>query len=114
MWEENEQAEGLEELPEEMDGIITMTTESGEEVQFLFLDLVEYEGAEYVVMAELVDGEPEQEVVILRAEPVGEDGVENYEGVEDEGVMQAVFAIFQQHMEEPVFELPEDAAVEEE
>ena len=31
-------------MEEEFDGIITMTGEDGEEVNFLFLDLIEYEG----------------------------------------------------------------------
>lgn len=108
MWDENAQNE-------EMEGIVTLITDEGEEVRFLCLDVVDYEGEEYAVMSEIVDGEPEQEVVILRAEPVGENGEESFEGVEDEATMKAVFAIFQEHIEQgPSFELPEEAEPEEE
>lgn len=100
--------EGMEE--EEFDGIITMTGENGEEVNFLFLDLVEYEGKEYAVMAQIVDGEPEQEAVILEVIPAEEeDGIESYEGVEDDETLQAVFALFQERsMEGWDFELTEE------
>ena len=40
MWDENAQNE-------EMNGIITMITDEGEEVRFLCLDVVDYEGEEY-------------------------------------------------------------------
>jgi|GEM_PF-620997 len=101
-------AEGMEE--EAFDGIITMTGEDGEEVNFLFLDLVEYEGKDYAVMAQIVDGEPEQEAVILEVvPPEEEDGIESYEGVEDDETLQAVFALFQERsMEGWDFELNED------
>lgn len=101
-------AEGMEEEP--FDGIITMTGEDGEEVNFLFLDLVEYEGKDYAVMAQIVDGEPEQEAVILEVvPPEEEDGIESYEGVEDEETLQAVFNLFQERsMEGWDFELNEE------
>lgn len=101
-------AEGMEE--EAFDGIITMTGEDGEEVNFLFLDLVEYEGKDYAVMAQIVDGEPEQEAVILEVvPPEEEDGIESYEGVEDDETLQAVFNLFQERsMEGWDFELNED------
>ena len=101
-------AEGMEE--ETFDGIITMTGEDGEEVNFLFLDLVEYEGKDYAVMAQIVDGEPEQEAVILEVvPPEEEDGIESYEGVEDDETLQAVFNLFQERsMEGWDFELNEE------
>ena len=100
----------MEGMEEEFDGIITMTGENGEEVNFLFLDLVEYEGKQYAVMAQIVDGEPEQEAVILEVIPAEEeDGIESYEGVEDDETLQAVFALFQERsMEGWDFELTEE------
>ena len=100
----------MEGMEEEFDGIITMTGENGEEVNFLFFDLVEYEGKQYAVMAQIVDGEPEQEAVILEVIPAEEeDGIESYEGVEDDETLQAVFALFQERsMEGWDFELTEE------
>jgi len=61
-------------------------------------------------MAQIVDGEPEQEAVILEVvPPEEEDGIESYEGVEDDETLQAVFALFQERsMEGWDFELNED------
>ncbi len=100
----------MEGMEEEFDGIVTMTGEDGEEVNFLFLDMVEYEGKDYAIMAQIVDGEPEQEAVILEVIPAEEeDGIESYEGVEDEDILQAVFALFQERsMEGWDFELTEE------
>ncbi len=100
----------MEGMEEEFDGIVTMTGEDGEEINFLFLDLVEYEGKDYAIMAQIVDGEPEQEAVILEVvPPTEEDGIESYEGVEDEEVLQAVFAVFQERsMQGWDFELTEE------
>ena len=35
---------------EELDNIIVLNDENGEEIEFEFLDLIEYEGEEYVVL----------------------------------------------------------------
>ena len=78
-------------LQEEETFIITMTDENGKEVDFEFLDCVEYEGKEYLV---LIPAEEESnEIVILEVEPV-DDELENYLAVESEEVLNAVYAIF--------------------
>ena len=78
-------------LQEEETSIITMTDENGEEVNFEYLDCVEYEGKEYLV---LIPAEEESnEIVILEVEPV-DDELENYLAVESEEVLNAVYAIF--------------------
>ena len=53
----------------------------------------EYEGEEYVVLLPVEDFD--DDVVILRVEPVSEDE-DSYYGVEDEQVLNAVFAIFKE------------------
>ena len=56
-----------EELMEEMDNegaLITLEDEEGNEVEFEFLDVVEYEGEEYIVLIE--NDEDADEVVILK------------------------------------------------
>ena len=91
-------------LDEEMtDGLIELTDENGETTQFEFLDIVEYEGQEYVLLMLL--GEEEQddeegEVVIMRIETDPESGEEIYVSVDDDAIGEAVFNLFLAKMEE--------------
>ncbi len=80
-------------LPEEEVSILTLTDENGEELNFEYLDSIEYQGVEYLVLAP--EGDEEGETVILEVQPVDEEN-ENYFGVEDEAVLEAVFAIFKE------------------
>ena len=80
-------------LPEEEVSILTLTDENGNEVNFEYLDSVEYQGVEYLVLAP--EGDEEGETVILEVQPVDEEN-ENYIGVEDEAVLDAVFGIFKE------------------
>ena len=74
------------------DNIVTLNDEFGNEVQFEFLDLVEYDGEEYVVLLP-VDNEDDGEVVILKVEAIDDDN-DSYTSVEDEDILMAVFQIF--------------------
>ena len=77
-----------------MDNIITLNSESGE-VRFEFLDLVEYNGDEFVVLLPADDPDESGEAVILKLDTIDEDAEEeSYIGVEDEDTLQAVFNIF--------------------
>lgn len=77
-----------------MDNIITLNNESGE-VRFEFLDLVEYNGDEFVLLLPADDPDESGEVVILKLDTIDEDAEEeSYIGVEDEDTLQAVFNIF--------------------
>lgn len=78
---------------EEEVSILTLTDENGEDVNFEYLDCLEYEGVEYLVLAPEED--ESGEIVILEIEPVDEEN-ENYLAVEDEEVLNAVFAIFKE------------------
>ena len=80
-------------LNEEEVSILTLTDENGNEVNFEYLDSVEYNGVEYLVLAP--EGDEEGETVILEVQPVDEEN-ENYIGVEDEPVLDAVFGIFKE------------------
>ena len=80
-------------LAEEEISILTLTDENGEEINFEYLDCVEYNGVEYLVLAP--EGDEEGETVILEVQPVDEEN-ENYVGVEDEEVLNAVFGIFKE------------------
>ena len=84
-------------LQEEESSIITMTDENGQDVDFEYLDCIEYEGKEYLV---LIPAEEESnEIVILEVEPVDEE-LENYLAVEDEATLNAVFAIFKEKFQD--------------
>ena len=80
---------------EEEEGVLLLTDENGEETAFEYLDCIEYEGKEYLVLMPMAD-EDEGEVVILEVEPVDEE-MENYLAVEDETILEAVYAIFKDH-----------------
>ena len=84
---------------EELDNIIVLNDENGHEVKFEFLDLVELDDEEYVVLLPVSDEgeEDEGEVVILKLEDTDEDSdEESYVGVEDEEILNKVFAIFKE------------------
>ncbi len=81
-------------IPEEEETeILTMTDENGNEVEFEYLDCIEYEGKEYLVL--MPNEEDANEIVILEVEPVDEE-IENYLAVEDEAVLDAVYGIFKE------------------
>ena len=84
---------------EELDNIIILNDENGNEVKFEFLDLVELDDEEYVVLLPVSEEgeEDEGEVVILKLEDTDEDSdEESYVGVEDEEILNKVFAIFKE------------------
>lgn len=85
--------ENKELLQEEESSIITMTDENGQDVDFEYLDCIEYEGKEYLVL--IPAEEDSNEIVILEVEPV-DDELENYLAVESEETLNAVYAIFKE------------------
>ena len=80
-------------IAEEEVSILTLTDENGNDVNFEYLDCIEYQGVEYLILAP--EGDEEGETVILEVQPVDEEN-ENYIGVEDEAVLDAVFGIFKE------------------
>lgn len=84
---------------EELDNIVILNDEEGNEVKFEFLDLVELDNEEYVVLLPVTDEgeEDEGEVVILKLEDTDDDSEEeSYIGVEDEEILNKVFDIFKE------------------
>ena len=80
-------------LNEEEMNVLTLTDEDGVETEFEYLDVIEYQGNEYLFLLPLDEEEPE--VVILQIEPVDEEN-ENYLAVEDESILDAVYGIFKE------------------
>ena len=89
----------MDENMEELDNIIVLNNEDGEEVKFEFLDLVDLDDEQYVVLLPMVEDneEEEGEVVILKLEDTDEDSdEESYVSVDDEEVLMKVFNIFKE------------------
>lgn len=85
-------------LPEEEEvNIITLTDENGVDTDFEFLDVIEYQGSEYLIL--MPADEESSEIVILLIEPVDEE-TENYLAVENEQTLEAVFAIFKERYQD--------------
>ena len=81
-------------IPEEEESsILTLTDENGVDNDFEYLDCIEYKGKEYLVLMPV--DTVETEIVILEVEPVDEEN-ENYLAVEDEKLLNAVYAIFKE------------------
>ena len=85
--------ENEELLQEEEAATLTLTDENGEDTDFEYLDCIEYEGKEYLILLPLDD--EENGIVILEVEPVDEE-LENYLSVDDTAVLDAVYGIFKE------------------
>jgi uncharacterized protein YrzB (UPF0473 family) len=85
---------------EELDNIVILNDEEGNEVKFEFLDLVELDDEEYVVLLPVTEeGEEEEgEVVILKVEDTDDEDSEeeSYVSIEDEEILNKVFEIFKE------------------
>lgn len=80
---------------EEIDNIIVLNDEEGNDVQFEFLDLIEYEDEEYVVLLPVeAEDDDSGEVVILKLEDSESDDEETYVSVDDEEILNKVFEVF--------------------
>ncbi len=83
--------ENEEILQEEESSVLILTDEHGEDIAFDYLDCIEYNGAEYLVLMP----QDSDEVVILEVQPVDEEN-ENYIAVENEEILDAVYNIFKE------------------
>ena len=81
-------------IPEEEESnLLSLTDENGQETVFEYLDVIEYNGKEYLIL--LPDEDENGEVVILEIEPVDEEN-ENYLSVNDEKLLNEVYDIFKE------------------
>ena len=88
-----------EEFMEEMENegtLITLEDEEGNEIEFEFLAVVEYEGEEYIVLIE--NDEEADEVVILKINAIDEE-TEEYASIDDEELLDKLFDIFKSKYE---------------
>ena len=80
-------------VDEEASNILVLTDGNGQDVEFEYLDTVEYQGKEYLVL--MPADEESNEILILEIQPVDEEN-ENYVAVESEETLDAVYAIFKE------------------
>ena len=79
---------------DELDNRIVLNDASGNAVEFEFLDLVEYQGEEFVVLLPCNETDEPGEVVILKLEDTDDEDTESYVGIGDERILHDVFEIF--------------------
>ena len=71
--------------------LITLEDEEGNEIEFEFLDVIEYEGEEFIVLIE--NDEDADEVVILKINAI-DDETDEYVSIDDEELLDKIFDIF--------------------
>ena len=81
------------EILEEESNILTLTDENGNDADFEYLDVIEYEGKEYLFLQPVE--EESAEVIIMEIEPVDEEN-ENYLAIEDEELLNKVYDVFKE------------------
>ena len=81
-------------IPEEEESnLLSLTDENGQETVFEYLDVIEYQGKEYLFL--LPVDEENAQVVILEIEPVDEEN-ENYLAIEDTALLETLYELFKE------------------
>ncbi len=82
-----------DELLQEAGNLFVVDDEDGNSIEFEYLDCLIYQDTEYLVLLPTQEESPQ--IVILEVVPVDEEN-ENYVAVEDEAVLDAVYAMFKE------------------
>ncbi|MDO5548388.1 MAG: DUF1292 domain-containing protein [Eubacteriales bacterium] len=77
---------------QEMDSLMTLMDDDGNEQEYEFVDSIVFDNAEYVVLLPVED--VDCEAVILAVETDGD--IENYVAVDDEDILNGVYEIFKE------------------
>ena len=86
-------------MEEEDVTILTLYDDEGNEEQFEFLDLVEYQDKQYIILFPVDDDD--MEIVILQVEEIeGNEEEEAYIAVEDEAILDSVYGIFKERFKD--------------
>ena len=80
--------------------LINLTDEEGNSFNLEVVGEVEYEGDDYVVFlpADMDEDDPDYGFIILKA--VDEDGEESYDSVDDEELLERVYALYMEKLEQ--------------
>ena len=82
------------ELEMDLEEVIVLEDEDGNEIEFELADKIVHEGHEYVVLLPLA--EDDSGIVILEVEEGDDEEGDLYMDVEDEAVLNAVFDLFKE------------------
>ena len=86
---------------EEDESIIFLTDEDGNEVPFSYIDAIEYEGDEYIVLLPL-DEDDDEVVILLIASYDEETDTETYAQIESDETLMAVYEIFKEKYKDQI------------
>ena len=85
---------------EEKDDVVVLMDEDGNETEFEYLDTVEMEEKEYVVLLPVLENRAEaEEVLILRVDQ-DDEGEDVFSSIDDESELNAVFEQFKSQAED--------------
>lgn len=79
---------------EDVNQVITLVDDNGNEIDFFFLDVIEYDGKEYAALIPVDESEDGDEVTILEAKRNVDGEFDDMIGISDEAVLNAVFELF--------------------
>lgn len=81
---------------DDIDSVIILNDEDGRECRFEFLDLIDYQGREFIVLlSEEEAAKEESDVDILEVVPDADNPeLESYLPIEDEDIIDTVFQLF--------------------
>ena len=77
------------------DGIIVLTDSENNEEKFGFLDIIEYDDEEFIVLYPL-QGERDELFILKVEEDATSDEYDSYVGIEDDDLVQTVFEIYKE------------------
>lgn len=85
-------------MEEDMNNIIVLQDEDGNDAIFEFIDMIEYEGKEYAVLMPVEDFDGE--IVILQVEEGKSEDEVQYLSVEDDDTLNKVFELFKEKFQD--------------
>ncbi len=84
-------------IEEELESaIVELTDEEGNVMQFELVDEISYNNEDYAVLLPPADAEDADNVYIFRLLNTEDEEMQEYEIVEDENILEAVFGIFKE------------------
>jgi len=88
-------------MSEERENIVVLLDDEGNELHYEVLDIIEYNGSEYACGVDINADEDDEEGTVLIMKIVHANDEEDIlEPVNDDNVLQSVFEIFKEHMED--------------
>ena len=88
-------------MSEERENIVVLVDDEGNELNFEIMDIIEYQGSEYAAGVDAdIDEDNDEGVVLIMKIVHANDEEDILEPVNDDKVLNAVFEIFKEHMQD--------------